>query len=250
MNTQKKVQEIESLTLKKLKKDELIILINQLISLIKTENNKPIIEEKKDNPIVEKKKHKIMILDLETTGFPDRISFDKYYPYTETKYYNNSRIVQIAFGIYYEDGTISKSYNYIIRPNGYTINNENIHGISHQKAFNEGVEMNSILSILDQELDDCKLIVAHNLIFDINILAAELVRHGEVELAKKFYKKPNYCTMVKGKHITNIYSGRYLKSPRLSELYYKLFNENIQNEHNAAYDVENTAKCYFAMMNN
>ena len=147
MNTQKKVQEIESLTLKKLKKDELIILINQLISLIKTEINKPIIEDK---PIVEEKKNKIMILDLETTGFPDRKGFDNYYPYTETKYYDNSRIVQIAFGIYYEDGSFSKSYNYIIRPNGYTINNENIHGTSHQNALDEAVTMNSTLTILEQ----------------------------------------------------------------------------------------------------
>ena len=54
--------------------------------------------------------------------------------------------------------------------------------------------------------------------------------------------------MINGKNITKIKNKYDYKYPKLSELFTHLFKEEIQNSHNAEYDVINCARCYFKMI--
>ena len=51
----------------------------------------------------------------------------------------------------------------------------------------------------------------------------------------------NYCK------ITPKVRGEY-KWPSLDQLYYKCFDDKMENAHNSKYDVINCAKCYFKLM--
>jgi len=73
----------------------------------------------------------ILIFDLETIGLPITKGYRKYHPYNKLQYYNNSRIVQMAFQVYEEqkDETyhMTKEYDVIIKPDDFIINNEWCH---------------------------------------------------------------------------------------------------------------------------
>lgn len=192
---------------------------------------------------------KVLIFDTETNGLPSRKGYNKYFPYTELKYYDNSRIVSIAWNLYENNILISSKY-YIIKPNDFKINNKSIscqiNGITNELALKEGIEIKDVFSKLYSDLYSTEIIVAHNLLFDKNILLSELYRNKREDLINIFDSKNLYCTMENTKNILKIpmkYGG--FKSPKLIELYLYLFGEKFDNEHNALADVEACAKCYF-----
>ena len=71
---------------------------------------------------------KYLLFDVETNGLPVK-------RYSSLKNYDNwPRVVQIAWGIYEENGKLLKIKDYIIKPNNFTITKESekIHRISHE----------------------------------------------------------------------------------------------------------------------
>jgi DNA polymerase III epsilon subunit-like protein len=59
--------------------------------------------------------------------------------------------------------------------------------------------------------------------------------------------KRKICTMQGTTNFCKI-NGLYgYKWPKLSELHYKLFRENFEEEHNAAVDIHATAKCFWEL---
>lgn len=187
----------------------------------------------------------ILIIDLETTGLPETLGFCKFYPYTDIKKYDNARIVQLAMSLY-NDTIIENKYNYIIKPSDFTINNSNFHGITNDIANNDGIEFSDIIDLFNKIIDNITLVVGHNILFDINVLASEVYRYGDYKLAKKIIDIPKYCTMKHGKEITNISLGGRLKYPKLTELCTSLGIE-LKKAHDAFYDMEATTECYFKM---
>ncbi|MEL7006678.1 MAG: PHP domain-containing protein, partial [Bacteroidota bacterium] len=139
--------------------------------------------------------------------------------------------------------------NYIVKPEGFTIpfNAEKIHGISTQRALDEGHDLKEVLEIFAQSLDDTQLIIGHNIEFDINIMGAEFIR-GEV--ASKLLDIKTLDTKEEGTDFCAIPGGRggKYKWPTLTELYQKLFGVGFDDAHDAAYDVAATAKCFFGLI--
>jgi DNA polymerase-3 subunit epsilon len=59
--------------------------------------------------------------------------------------------------------------------------------------------------------------------------------------------KKKICTMQRTTNFCAI-NGHYgYKWPKLSELHYKLFNTGFEESHNAAIDINATAKCFWEL---
>ena len=61
-----------------------------------------------------------LFFDLETTGLPKQISFDKWYPPEEIDKYNSSRIIEIGIILVDKNEKIKETYNAIIKPDTFT----------------------------------------------------------------------------------------------------------------------------------
>jgi DNA polymerase III subunit epsilon len=181
-----------------------------------------------------------LFFDTETTGLPKNWKA----PVTDLR--NWPRMVQIAWLGYDLDGNQISENSYIIKPEGYTIPKDmtKIHGISNEKAINEGIELNTVLSEFSEIIKKSKFLVAHNMKFDEKIAGAEFLRK---EMENIIQKKKRICTMEIATDYCKI-SGPYgYKWPKLSELHQKLFGEDYEEAHNALADVKITAKCFWEM---
>jgi DNA polymerase-3 subunit alpha len=162
---------------------------------------------------------------------------------------NWPRLVQLAWQLHDEKGKLISNNNYIVKPEGFTIpyNSEKIHGISTQRALKEGHDLSKVLEIFEEDLKKTTFLVGHNIGFDISIVGAELLRTERpiVDLEKQALDTKDisteFCAIPGGK-------GGKFKWPTLFELHQKLFGEGFGDAHDAAYDVDATAKCFFGLI--
>ncbi len=185
-----------------------------------------------------------LIFDTETTGRPHNYNA----PLTDSD--NWPRLVQIAWQLHDAQGKLLAAHNYIIKPEGFDIPfmAERIHGISTQRAINEGHDLKNTISRFLNDVGKAQILVGHNVKFDINIVGAEFIRCGIApdELTNKKQQDTGtlsieFCQLPGG-------IGGRLKIPKLSELYQILFSEPFPEAHDAAYDVEATARSYFELV--
>ena len=184
-----------------------------------------------------------IIFDTETTGLPR----DYNAPMSDVD--NWPRLVQIAWQLHDAKGKLISNHNYIIRPEGFTIpyNAEKVHGISTKRALAEGHELKEILQIFREDVVQAKFLVGHNIGFDINVVGSEYLRselvmpmEGKAELDTKDIST-DFCAIPGGK-------GGKFKWPTLTELHQKLFGVGFDDAHDAAYDVDATARCFFGLI--
>ena len=184
-----------------------------------------------------------LIFDTETTGLPKNFNA----PITDSD--NWPRMVQIAWQLHDKDGNLLENQDYIIKPEGYDIpfSSQRIHGISTKMANEEGRDLSEVLAEFKEVLAKAEVIVGHNIIFDYNIVGAEFHRK---EIDNNLQEIPSADTMVLGTEYCKLGGGRNgrYKSPKLTELYEKLYDEKFDEAHNAAADVNATAQVFFEMM--
>jgi DNA polymerase-3 subunit alpha len=184
-----------------------------------------------------------LIFDTETTGLPKRDNA----PLEELD--NWPRLVQIAWQMHDHSGKFIGAKNYIIKPEGFTIPYaaEKVHGISTDKALAEGHDLKTVLTEFAADIALTTLLVAHNIEFDINIVASEFLRN---EIENDFLSKKKLCTKVESTDFCAIPGGRggKFKWPNLAELHFKLFQEGFTDAHNAAGDVEATSRCFLELL--
>ena len=184
-----------------------------------------------------------IIFDTETTGLPR----DYNAPMSDVD--NWPRLVQIAWQLHDARGKLLSNHNYIIRPEGFTIpyNAEKVHGISTKRALAEGHDLKEILQVFREDVVQAKFLVGHNIGFDINVVGSEYLR---AELVMPFESKAeldtkdistDFCALPGGK-------GGKFKWPTLTELHQKLFGVGFDDAHDAAYDVDATARCFFGLI--
>lgn len=181
-----------------------------------------------------------LFFDTETTGVP------RNYKASVSDSNNWPRLVQIGWIIADNEGHETKSCNYIIRPEGFTIPADaaKLHGISTEKALAEGVSLLGVLEEFANDMAKVQNIVGHNIEFDKNIVAAELYRKG---MPHQFNSWKSYCTMHSATNFCAIRGPYGFKWPRLEELYKKLFGCMFDEAHNAFADIAATKKCFFEM---
>ena len=164
---------------------------------------------------------------------------------------NWPRMIQLAWLVTDEQGSILKSQSHIICPQGFIITDEveELTGIITSRAKSEGNNLRTVLNEFMDDLVDAELVIGHNIDFDKHVLGCELYREGLDYDA--LFNKESVCTMQRSTNFCaipnpNSYYGGY-KWPKLEELYQKLFNTTLSNAHDALSDVEATRKCYFEL---
>jgi len=186
----------------------------------------------------------ILIFDTETTGLPR----DYNAPLTDSD--NWPRVVQLAWQLHTPEGQLVNRGNLIVQPDGYTIpyNATKIHGISTERAQRDGVPLSVVIAAFTADLERATYVMGHNVSFDVSVLGAEFIRaaHDEKLLTTKAVidskdESTEFCAIPGGK-------GGKFKWPNLTELHMKLFGTPVQEAHDAAYDVDATAKCFFALV--
>ncbi len=182
-----------------------------------------------------------LFFDTETTGLPNNWKS----PVTDVN--NWPRMVQLAYLLYDDAGTKLLEENFIIKPEGFSIPAEstNIHGISTERARREGKSLYEVLQNFNNQLDNSKVLVAHNMSFDEKIVGAEFIRKGMINVIPA---KIKVCTMMSTTGFCAIPGsfGGY-KWPKLQELHYTLFGEEFEDAHDASIDIAITAKCFWRL---
>ena len=114
----------------------------------------------------------------------------------------------------------------------------------------EGIALASALSNLADDIASCDTIVAHNLQFDFNVIAAECYRilaNGNNDIARKLVDKmtsmKKVCTMELG--MQKLGRTRRIK---LSHLYEELTDEEWDQQHRAEDDARVCGICYWLLV--
>jgi DNA polymerase-3 subunit alpha len=184
-----------------------------------------------------------LIYDTETTGLPRNFEA----PVTDLE--NWPRVIQLAWQLHDAGGKLIEAREFIIRPDNFTIpyNAAKVHGITTELALQEGEDLKLVLEQFIDALSQAKIIVGHNIDFDLNIIGAEFLRCG---FENYFEGKSQLCTKLESVEYCALPGGRGggFKWPTLGELHHKLFNEDFSEAHNAAADVMATSRCFLEMI--
>ncbi|MFY0652199.1 MAG: DNA polymerase III subunit alpha [Cyclobacteriaceae bacterium] len=184
-----------------------------------------------------------LIFDTETTGLP------KNYNAPLTDFDNWPRMVQIAWQLHANDGSLIAAENYIVKPEGYTIpfNAQKIHGISTARAEQDGHDLKFVLEEFQKDVDRAEATIGHNIEFDNNIVGCEYLRKSMTNILED---KNCIDTKEEATEYTALPGGRggKFKWPTLTELHTKLFGVPFDEAHDAAYDVDATTKCFFGLI--
>jgi DNA polymerase-3 subunit alpha len=197
-----------------------------------------------------------LFIDCETCGLP--ISSNRNVPASQI--YNWPHIVQLSWILQDKNGRVLNEGDFIVRPSRYEIDEEStkIHGITQERALNEGLHICEVLRILNKDIKKCSVIVCHNKAFDLKVIKASFIR---CKIANDIDLKTTKCTMQNSKVIEfcaipfkteSKYKNRKreYKWPKLTELYQKCFNMDFPNAHNSLFDVRATRDCYNYLIEN
>lgn len=182
----------------------------------------------------------ILFFDTETNGLP------KDYRAPLSRLDNWPRLVQLAWARYDGLGNPIFSSNLLIKPVGFEIPETAtaIHGITQERAWRDGTELVHALASFEAQVKAAGLVVAHNLEYDVNVTSAEMMRLG---WTPPFISKPSVDTMKVSTEYCKL-PGKYgYKCPKLAELYFILFREQLAGGHDALVDLQATARCFFEL---
>lgn len=179
--------------------------------------------------------------DTETTGLPSYDERRQYYSPKRIEKYDSSRIVSISWIILDNELQIIEKDNYLIKPDGFDIplSSTRIHGITTKRANEEGKDIKDVLTCIQSKFDKIDTLVAHNIMFDVNILRSECFRYGFDGLADTLYLAGRFCTMERGRNLLSL-----SKNPKLSALYEELYGEEMKNAHDAEFDTFYCSECF------
>lgn len=192
-----------------------------------------------------------LIFDTETTGLPvfNKTGFHRFPSYKYLNKYNTSRVVSISWIIANEKREKVKHVYHIIRPLDFVIDNKSkaveIHGITAEIANEKGISWHTMYDEFVSDLSQCDTIVAHNLQFDLSVMLSEMHRYNKDFGISTILNKTRLCTMKMGQK-----AMMQTKLPKLSALYEYLYNEPMENAHNASYDTLYCYKCLAKMLEN
>lgn len=187
------------------------------------------------------KEIQFLFFDTETTGLP------KNWKASYKELNNWPRLVQIAWIVADINGNILSENSFIIKPQNFSIPDEatKVHKISTQKAIQNGSDIQLILKKFNESVSSSDYIVAHNINFDINVVASELFR---LQIDSEIFDKKQICTMEQTTNFCKLPGNYGYKFPKLSELYQKLFHSTFDEAHDASVDVKATLKCFYELL--
>ena len=186
-----------------------------------------------------------IVFDTETTGKPRNW---KTVPLAEKL--NWPDLVSISWLVFNDRGAVLKKESHIIKPAGWSSDPAAaaIHGITDERAMAEGRDLTEVLALFCKDLEGCRLLVAHNMDFDANVLRNAL--YWRVGLHPgSILTMPLFCTMKKATSELKIPNkngfGGY-KWPSLDETYTATFgSQPPAGAHESMRDAEVCAAIYW-----
>lgn len=195
----------------------------------------------------------VLIFDTETTGLiPKNANSYEFCPY----------ILQLSYVLYnLETCTIDEIFNEFIKiPSTVKYDEkkiEDINGITRELCNTKGKPLVYVLNQFYMAYLRADCIVAHNIEFDRKMIQIELLRNNLMNRIPMFHPdnvKKEECTMVMSLKLCNIirknrWGEPYIKNPKLSETYHKLFDIEPEPDtlHNAIMDTIYCLRCYLKM---
>lgn len=190
----------------------------------------------------------ILGLDTETTGLPDfRAPSDA--PH-------QPHLVQLAMVLLGDDLVERASVSLLIRPDGWVSGPEALaaHGITEEMATALGVPEKTAANLFAQMAygSGTRLIVGHNVSFDLRIMRIALLRAGFSKEKLDAQTHETFCTMSASSPILNLPpTGKMAaagfnkpKPPKLSECIKHFFGEELEGAHDALVDVRASLRVY------
>ena len=161
-----------------------------------------------------------MVLDTETTGF-----------------YDYDRVLQLSYILFNEVQTLKTFDHYVKIHPSVKIRNSDIHGITNEICKTQGIPIAEVLNVFCDDLEITQTLIGHNLQFDIRMLKSE------------FKRLTVDCDIMTCKPIEDTLHLGKLKYPKgtkmkLGDLHRLEFNKDMENAHNALYDVIATMNIY------
>ena len=97
----------------------------------------------------------ILFFDTETTGLipKEKFQFEKINSYP--------RLVQLSALLYNEHGELLKTIDFVVKPNGFIIDNSEIHGITNENAIQSGNDLASVIDEFKELCSEANLLVCH-----------------------------------------------------------------------------------------
>ncbi len=183
----------------------------------------------------------ILFFDTETDGMVDFKA-----PSTA---HHQPHLVQLAAMLTDENGRVLRAISQIVRPTRWVIPDEiaKIHGITTDIALAYGCRLQESVEWFRNSLDDCDMVVAHNIKFDRIVMDVASYNYSGIK-SFNYKEKEIYDTMAEGTNLCKL-PGRYgkFKWPKLVELHKFLFGKEFDGAHDALEDVRATMRCYFKM---
>ena len=154
-----------------------------------------------------------LFIDTETNGLPNMkdMKWGKYPDFYDLDKYNTARIVQLSFIVTDKVFNNIDLQDYIIKREGFNINNSEFHCITDEISDKDGVNFNDAFYAFYESLKKTTHIFAHNIEFDISVIKSELYRRGLYHIIEEIDKKRLICTMRHTKDIIKIVNkfGKY-----------------------------------------
>ena len=189
----------------------------------------------------------ILVFDLETIGLP-KLDKGNYFDYKMNEMYDSSRIVSVGWILIEKYDNNSINYDLInekiVKPDGFEISPRItlIHGISQKHAMDVGMTLDHIINNcgLGEDIIKADYLVAHNCLFDLNILLNEFYR-----MKFKLYEEKLKSMLDNNKYLCTLKycrSNLKLKKNNLGSVFFNFYNEYPQIVHSAKADVETLLK--------
>lgn len=190
-----------------------------------------------------------LVIDTETTGLPVN-SYDK-----PENLKNWPYIVSIGWLLFDKDGLlISENYHILKQKNKIPENSILIHRITDEIASEIGEDPKGVFEKLSTDEKNSKIIIAHNIDFDLPIIQSEFFRN---DLQKPFLAHEKICTMKSSMSFVGIIGESNkdyftYKYPKLKETFGKCFQETYHfyfddSLHNSLIDAKTAALCFFKL---
>ena len=245
-NTLQNKKQICLMKASKYKTCGLIPLYNKMFNahIVKLKLNDLILCKKIYMKIIDKtytNKKNTIIIDLETTGLPQNRGYMNYYNPSDFQHYDSSRIIEISYSILDENHIKIKHFSSLITiPEDTQMTNPVSH-ITIEMLNRSGNNIGVVFKELLEDVKTCGTMVAHNILFDLNVLLSECYRHNDHELIHHINDMNMMCTMA-------LSISKKMKNKKLISVYEELFKEKAIESHRASNDVEICSKIYLELI--
>ena len=139
-------------------------------------------------------------------------------------------------------------FDHIIIPEGFgfTAEIEKRCHIDQEDIDTKGAPLEDVLKGFDKSLKTVDYVLAHNMNFNENVVAAEFLRKG---ISHSLFQKERFCLMQESTFFCKLPSktGGY-KWPTLTELHSIIFKKGYSPPNNARADVIAATRCFKALM--